>query len=47
MFCSYKAKEDPKGGVTKDTYRIWRERNPNDRPNLTDNALFDESTQIY
>ena len=34
MFCYYKAKADPKEGVTKDTYRIWRGRNPNDRPDL-------------
>ena len=33
----YKAMADPSEGVTKDTYRIWRERNPNKRPNLTDN----------
>ena len=25
MFCYYKAKTNPKEGVTKDTYRIWRE----------------------
>ena len=42
----YKAKADPKEGVTKDTYRIWRERNPNDRPNLTDNALMNQRRYI-
>ena len=42
MFCYYKAKADPREGVTKDTYRIWRERNPNERPNLTDNALMNQ-----
>ena len=38
----YKGKADPNEGVTKDTYRIWRERNPNKRPNLTDNALMNQ-----
>ena len=42
MFCYYKAKADPSEGVTKDIYRIWRERNPNQRPNLTDNALMNQ-----
>ena len=46
MFCYYKAKADPKEGVTKDTYRIWKERNPNDRPNLTDNALMNQRRYI-
>ena len=42
MFCYYKANADPNEGVTKDTYRIWSERNPNKRPNLTDNALMNQ-----
>ena len=42
MFCYYKAKADPSEGVTKDTYRIWRGRNPNQRPNLTDNGLMNQ-----
>lgn len=42
MFCYYKAMADPSVGVTKDTYKIWRERNPNERPNLTDNALMNQ-----
>ena len=42
MFCYYKAKTDPSEGVTKNTYRMWRERNPNKRPNLTDNALMNQ-----
>ena len=42
VFCYYKAKADPSEGVTKDTYRMWRERNPNKRPNLTDNALMNQ-----
>ena len=42
MFYYCKAKADPSEGVTKDTYRIWRERNPNERPNLTDNALINQ-----
>ena len=42
MFCFYKAKADPSEGVTKDTYRIWRGRNPNQRPNLTENALMNQ-----
>ena len=42
MFCCYKAKADPSEGVTKDTYRIWRGRNPNQRPNLTDNTLMNQ-----
>ena len=46
MFCYYKAKADPKKGVTKDTYRIWRGRNPNDRPDLTDNALMNQRRYI-
>ena len=32
----------PNAGVTRDAYRIWRERNPNERPNLTDNALINQ-----
>ena len=35
MFRYYKVKADPTEGVTKDTYRIRRGRNPNQRPNLT------------
>ena len=42
MFCYYKAMADPNEGVTRDAYRIWRERNPNGRPNLTDNALMNQ-----
>ena len=42
MFCYYKAKADPSEGVRKDTYRIWRGRNPNQRPNLTDNASMNQ-----
>ena len=42
MFCYYKAKADPSEGVTKDTYRIWRGRNSNQRPNLTDNPLMNQ-----
>ena len=37
---------DPKEGVTKDTYRIWRGKNPNDRRNLTDNALMNQQRYI-
>ena len=29
-------KAHPSEGVTKDTYRIWKESNPNERHNLTD-----------
>ena len=46
MFCYYKAKSNPKEGVTKDTYRIWKERIPNDRPNLTDNALINQQNKL-
>ena len=46
MFCFYKAKADPSEGVTKDTFRIWRERNPNERPNLTANALINQRRYI-
>ena len=42
MFCYYMAKADPSEGVIKDTYRIWRGRNPNQRPNLTDNVLMNQ-----
>ena len=42
MFCYYKAKADPSEGVTKKTSRLWRKRNPNERPNLTDNALMNQ-----
>ena len=42
MFCYYMAKADPSEGVTKDTYRIWRGSNTNQRPNLTDNALMNQ-----
>ena len=44
MFCYYKVKADPKEGVTKDNYRIWKERNPSDRPNLADNPLMNQRT---
>ena len=43
MFCYYKAKADPSEGVTKETYRIWRGRNPNQRPNLNRQRI-DEPT---
>ena len=46
MFCHYKAKADPIEGVTKDTYRIWRGRNPNDRSDLTDNAWMNQRRRI-
>ena len=46
MFCYFKAKADPSEGVTKDTFRIWRERNPNERPNLTANALINQRKDI-
>ena len=46
MFCYYKAKADPNEGVTNDTYRIWRGRNPNDIPDLTDNALMNQRRYI-
>ena len=46
MFCYFKAKADPSEGVTKDTFRIWRERNPNERPNLTANALINQRRYI-
>ena len=45
-FYYYKAKADPNEGVTKDTFRIWRERNPNERPNLTANALMNQRRYI-
>ena len=32
----------PGEGVAKDTDRIWSGRNPNQRPNLTDNALMNQ-----
>ena len=34
--------EDPSEGGTKDPYRIWRGRNPNQRPNLNDHALMNQ-----
>ena len=40
MFGCYKTKADLSEGVTKDTHRKWRKRNPNERPNLTDNELM-------
>ena len=43
---SARAKADPSEGATKDTFRIWRERNPNERPNLTDNALINQRRYI-
>ena len=46
MFCYYKAKADPSEGVTKDTFRIWREGNPTDRPNLTANAVMNQRRYI-
>ena len=42
----HKAKADPSKGVTKDTFRMWRERNPNERPNLTANALMNQRRYI-
>ena len=32
--------------VTKDAYRIWRERNPNKRSNLTNNELMNQRRYI-
>ena len=46
MFCYFKAKADPSEGVTKDTFRIWREGNPNERPNLTASALINQRRYI-
>ena len=46
MFCYYKAKADPSKGVTKDTFKMWSKRNPNERPDLTDNALMNQSRFI-
>ena len=46
MFCYYKTKADPSKEVTKETYRIWRERNLDERPNLTDNALMNQRRYI-
>ena len=46
MFCYHKARADPNEGVTKDTYRIWRGRNPNDRSDLTDNAWMNQRRYI-
>ena len=35
MLCYYKAQAEPlKDNITKETYRIWRQRNPNARPNM-------------
>ena len=42
MFCYYKAKADPSEGVTKDTYRIWRGKNPRERPNVTYNTPMNQ-----
>ena len=46
MFCYYKTKADPSKELAKETYRIWRERNLNERPNLTDNALMNQRRYI-
>ena len=46
MICYYKTKTDPSKKVAKETYRIWRERNLNERPNLTDNALMNHRRYI-
>ena len=46
MICYYKTKADPSKKVAKETYRIWRERNLNERPNLTDNALMSHRRYI-
>ena len=46
MFCYYKAKVEPSEGVTQDTFKIWRERNPNERSNLTANALMNQRRYI-
>ena len=43
---NYKANADPSEGVTKDAYRIWRERNPNKRSNLTNNELMNQRRYI-
>ena len=40
VFCYYKAKAEPNEGVRKNTFITWRERKPNDRPNLTANAVM-------
>ena len=48
MFCYYKAKADPSEGVTKDTFRIWGERNPNERPKAQSNShCTNEPAKIY
>ena len=44
--CAVPLLADPSKGVTKDTFRIWRERNPNERPNLTANALMNQRRYI-
>ena len=47
MLCYYKAQAEPtKDNITKETYRIWRQRNPNVRPNMDANKIASQRRYI-
>ena len=47
MLCYYKAQAEPmKDNTTKETYRIWRQRNPNVRPNMDANKIASQRRYI-
>ena len=47
MLCYYKAQAEPlKDNITKETYRIWRQRNPNARPNMDANKIASQRRYI-
>ena len=40
VLCYYKAQAEPvNDNITKETYRIWGQRNPNERPNMDANKI--------
>ena len=45
--CYYKAQAEPtKDNITKETYRIWWQRNPNVRPNMDANKIASQRRYI-
>jgi len=47
IYCYYQAQYKPKSGsITKDTYQLWRERNPTSRPNMDEIKLANQRRWI-
>ena len=47
MLCYYKTQTEPmKDNITKETYKIWRQRNPNLRPNMDANKIVSQRRYI-